>query len=272
VRHPPFARGQCAACHEPHASDHAGLLKVSGGAACTACHRADAAFRERHGGYPVERASCETCHDPHASSRKGLMRANVHEPFAGGDCGTCHVAGTGSQPFALHKPERELCGDCHAEQVEASLAAPFPHVSAGGGACTDCHNPHAGEGAALLQRKGDDTCRTCHDPGGAASGQPGRYATHAGDVSCSSCHAPHGGEQPVLFGREQVAVCGDCHEHQHGITHPLGEATLDPRSGNPMNCGSCHGIHVAPYPKYMHASESRDLCVACHKDIGRRGP
>ena len=270
VRHAPFARGACGSCHRPHASAAAGLLRASGAALCLDCHRADAAFRAVHGGYPVERASCETCHDPHASSRRGLLRSNLHEPFTRGDCGDCHAGGAGAQPFALRRPQAALCGDCHEAEAEASRSAPFGHVSAGGGDCTACHNPHAGEGEALLQRRGDQVCLTCHDPGGASSGEAGRYATHA-DVACASCHQPHGGAQPLLFARDVLAVCGDCHEHEHGISHPQGEGTLDPRNGMPMDCTSCHGIHRAPYPKYMHASDERDLCIGCHKEMARRG-
>jgi predicted CXXCH cytochrome family protein len=268
VAHAPFGQGRCGTCHEPHASDAAGLLKA--GAACTSCHQVDARFRSLHGGYPVEKAPCATCHDPHSSDRKGLLRETVHEPFAGGDCGTCHAGSSSPQPFALVKPQDELCGDCHQEQVETSRAARFPHVSAGGTSCTSCHNPHAGEGQAMLQRKGDATCLTCHDPGGASSGQPGRFAQHAGEVSCTTCHAPHGADLPRLFVKDPVQICNDCHSHQHGVSHPMGEGKLDPRSGTPMDCGSCHAVHEAPYPKYLHAGEVTDLCVSCHKGMARR--
>ncbi len=267
VAHRPFAQGRCAECHEPHASDREGLLK--NGATCTSCHAVDASFRGLHGGYPVEKAECSTCHDPHASGRKGLLREKVHEPFAGGACSTCHVANSAAQPFALVKPQDELCGDCHSDQVDAARQARFPHVPAGGGNCTDCHNPHAGEGAAMLQRKGDATCLVCHDPGGARSGQPGHFANHASGVSCTTCHAPHGSEEPLLFVKDSVQVCGDCHSHQHGVSHPMGEGTLDPRSGMPMDCRSCHAVHDAPYPKYLTAGEVRDLCVTCHKQMAR---
>lgn len=270
IAHQPFVQGRCDACHEPHASAGDGLLKA--GASCTSCHAVDARFRSLHGGYPVERAACSACHDPHASGRQGLLRETVHEPFASGDCATCHVGANAAQPFALLRPQDELCGECHSEQVEASRTARFPHVSAGGGGCTACHNPHAGEGEAMLHRKGDDTCLTCHDPGGASSGQPGRFAQHAGGTSCSNCHAPHGAELPRLFVKNPVDVCNDCHSHQHGVSHPMGEGKLDPRSGAPMDCGSCHGVHVAPYPKYLHAGEITDLCVSCHKEMARRNP
>lgn len=270
VRHAPFAQGRCQDCHEPHAAGADGLLKASGASACATCHSFDGDFRRVHGGYPVERAACSTCHDPHASSRAGLLRETVHPPFADGDCATCHAGPGGAEPFALVAAQPALCGECHADVVEASIDAPFPHVPAGGGRCTDCHNPHAGEGAAMLQRRGNQTCTACHDPGGSGSGEPGRHATHGDGLDCTTCHSPHGGDRPLLFARTPIDTCGECHSHQHGVNHPVGEGILDPRSGNPMDCGSCHGIHLAPYPKYLHAAETRDLCLSCHKSIGRR--
>lgn len=269
VQHPPFAEGSCDACHDPHAADHPALAAEAGGGMCVTCHPANADFQRVHGGYPVEQARCGQCHDPHASAREGLFRASLHAPFEGGDCTTCHVASTSSDPFALLEKEDRLCGECHEDQVELSRTSPFPHVSAGGGRCTDCHNPHSGDGDNLLKAELTALCTACHDPGGSSSGQDGRYVTHAGQ-DCTTCHAPHGGEQPLLLAEDSVELCGTCHTHEHGIRHPLGEETRDPRSGNPMTCLSCHGVHDAPYKMYLLGSEERDLCLGCHKEIGGR--
>lgn len=273
VKHSPFARGQCQSCHEPHASENPGLLKGSGTRICLGCHSADASFRANHNGYPVEQAPCQQCHDPHSSARQGLFRETVHQPFSGGDCSSCHTGPGTEEPFDLAKPENELCGDCHEDQVVASREAAFPHVPAGGGNCTACHNPHAGEGSAMLRQDLQSVCLSCHDPGGSKSDLDGRYRTHAegmeeGDLGCTSCHEPHGGERPLLFAQESVELCGACHSHEHGIRHPLGEETRDPRTGGAMTCRSCHGIHQASYEMYLHASMERELCTGCHKDIG----
>lgn len=269
VQHPPFARGRCATCHEPHGSTNEGLMTASGASVCTSCHAADAAFRSSHSGYPVERAACDACHDPHASTRPGLFRETVHEPFASGGCQTCHAGAGAADPFATVAPEAQLCGDCHPEPVQESRQAPFPHVSGGGGRCTACHNPHAGDGSAMLRRGPNSTCLSCHDPGGGKSGEAGRFSTHAEEIECTTCHAPHGGDRPLLFVDDEVEVCGGCHSHEHGVRHPLGEEIRDPRSGNPMDCSSCHGIHAAPHDMYLHASDERELCIGCHRDIGR---
>jgi predicted CXXCH cytochrome family protein len=271
VQHSPFAQGSCATCHEPHASDNQGLLNASGARVCTSCHSADETFRRVHSGYPVDRAPCQKCHDPHASSRRGLFRETVHAPFEDGDCATCHAGAGAADPFATIKPENELCADCHQRQVLDSKRASFPHVSAGGGRCTSCHNPHAGEGAGMMRKGTNATCLSCHDPGGGRSGQEHRFSTHAEDIECVACHSPHGSENPLLFPDKQEEVCGSCHAHQHVTRHPQGEGVLDPRSGNPMDCDSCHGIHFAPNAKYLHGAPEGELCLGCHRDIGGGG-
>jgi len=268
VKHPPFAQGDCAACHDPHAADHPGLASGPGGAACASCHEVTAEFKQRHRGYPVETASCQQCHDPHASKREGLFRTHLHAPFEEGDCTTCHAGAGSAAPFALVEAEAGLCAACHEDQVEQSRDAPFPHVSAGGGNCSDCHNPHSGDDSNLLKADLHSLCLDCHDPGGAKSGQAGRFASHAGELPCVSCHVPHGGDDPLMLVDGPVETCARCHTHEHGIRHPLGEDTRDPRSGNPMTCLSCHGMHDAPYEMYLHASDERELCLGCHKDIG----
>jgi len=266
-QHSPFAQGDCGTCHEPHASNTDGLLKTAGSGVCQSCHSFDEPFRQAHAGYPVQNASCQTCHDPHASSRQGLFRETVHEAFASGDCQTCHQGGSAKNPFALVKSGDELCADCHQDVVLANASAPFSHAS-GASSCTSCHNPHAGEGAGMLRRDLTATCLECHDPGGASAGFEGRYTTHAGEVECTACHSPHGSEWPLLSPQDPIDVCGECHTHEHGVRHPLGEETLDPRNGTPMDCSSCHGVHYAPFDDYLLASDSGDLCLDCHREIG----
>jgi len=233
------------------------------------CHQENAAFKSAHGQYPVTQADCKQCHDPHASSSKGLLRAALHAPFAGGNCTVCHGTPGSADPFAPKLPLDQLCGECHQDQVDASRDAPFKHVSAGGGNCTDCHNPHTAADSRLLKAEPKSLCLSCHDPGGSSSGQPGRYATHGDGLDCTTCHVAHGAERPFLLMDEPIELCSACHAHQHSAAHPQGEDTLDPRNGQPMDCLSCHGIHDAPHPKYMHFDSSRDLCVSCHQGINR---
>jgi predicted CXXCH cytochrome family protein len=256
-------------CHEPHASDHDGLAKKPEGRLCGACHQPTAGFRTAHGGYPVEKADCGQCHDPHASANPGLLRKNLHAPLESGDCSMCHEAADAANPFATNASQVELCGTCHEDQVEESRAAAFPHVSAGGGACVTCHNPHTADGSGLLKQPMEDLCVSCHNPGGALSGAEGRHITHGDGLACTTCHTAHGSDQPVLFVNDPITLCGACHSHQHGVTHPVGEGSRDPRTGQPMDCLSCHGLHDAPFPMYLQAERERELCVGCHRDLVR---
>lgn len=267
VQHRPFEQGRCDTCHVAHASENEGLLKTAGARICQSCHAFNPAFKAAHAGYPVEQANCQTCHDPHASSRKGLFRERVHESFAAGRCEDCHVQGGSNDPFATIKPGDALCADCHRDAVVETATASFAHVAGGTGTCTSCHNPHAGEGRGMLRRDLNTTCLRCHDPGGSSSGQKGRFVTHA-DADCTTCHSPHGGEWPLLSPKNPIEVCGDCHTHEHGVRHPLGEETIDPRNGMPMDCSSCHGIHDAPFEDYLYSSDEGDLCLDCHRNLG----
>jgi predicted CXXCH cytochrome family protein len=268
VQHAPFGDGDCATCHDLHASDNPGLAELPGSEICTTCHDVNLAFRTSHSGYPVQTAACQGCHDPHASEAAALFRDNLHPPFADGACSDCHALPGSSEPFRTNKPQRDLCGDCHEDQVTESLNAAFVHVSAGGGECSRCHNPHTADGPGLLNEPQQVLCLECHDPGGAKSGEEGRNLTHGDGVDCSVCHAPHGAAVPALFAGPVIEVCGACHSHQHSIAHPMGEDSKDPRTGQEMNCLSCHGLHDAPFPKYLHREGDRELCVGCHRRQG----
>lgn len=265
-QHSPFRKGQCLRCHDPHAGDHPALGVSTEADTCGACHPSSAKFRSDHGGFPVEEARCHQCHDPHASTRSGLFRSYLHAPFDGGDCTTCHAGADSAVPFELVSSQAELCGDCHADQVDAARSAAFPHVSAGGGECTTCHNPHMGEEASLLNGREMTVCLSCHDPGGARSGDEGRFSTHS-DLPCSTCHAPHGSEGPLLLANEVIQLCNECHAHDHNVSHPMGVGLLDPRNNRPLDCLSCHGMHEAPAEGYLHADGQGEVCVGCHKEI-----
>jgi len=270
-RHPPFSQGRCGTCHEPHGARFPNLANNEPGKLCAACHSTTDQFRAAHKGYPVTEADCSQCHDPHASDKAGLLNTETHPPFASGRCTTCHAAPTANEPFSLVDREDRLCGKCHAEQVEANTTAAFPHAAAGGSNCSACHNPHAGEGGAMLKGDVQTTCLGCHDPGGAKSGEEGRFLSHGDNLDCGTCHSPHGGDRPLMLTADSVELCSDCHSHQHAITHPMGETTLDPRNNQPMDCLSCHGIHAAPHDKYLHKDGERDLCVGCHQEKGAVG-
>jgi len=226
----------------------------------------DLSFRSAHSGYPVQDVACQTCHNPHASQEAGLFRSARHPPFVDGQCTDCHALPSSDDPFRIKRSQQQLCGECRAVEVGESLDAAFPHVSAGGGDCVTCHNPHTADGSGLLKKPQQVLCLTCHDPGGSSSGHEGRFVTHGEDFDCSTCHSPHGGDHPILMVDEPMELCASCHSHEHSVAHPMGKESADPRNGQWMDCLSCHGLHDAPYPKYMHRAADRELCVGCHQD------
>jgi predicted CXXCH cytochrome family protein len=178
----------------------------------------------------------------------------------------CHEPPGSGVPFQLSMPLDQLCETCHEDQVTGSREAPFRHVPAGGGDCITCHNPHTANGSGLLKQPVQALCLSCHDPGGSRSGEEGRFVSHGDGLDCTTCHAPHGSEQPILLVTDAIDLCGTCHAHQHSVTHPMGEDSRDPRSGQPITCRSCHGLHDAPYPKFLHRDGDRELCIGCHKE------
>ena len=266
VQHPPFEQGECATCHESHGADQPRLARAPVAELCVSCHNVDRSFRDAHRSYPVERADCTQCHDPHASARPALFRASVHAPFADGECTQCHALPGSPEALSPRMPLEQLCGSCHEDQVAETRDHPFPHVSAEGSDCTACHNPHTASGASLLREPQPDVCLNCHNPGGSRSGEPGRYVTHS-ELECTSCHSPHGSDRPLLLIAETIELCSTCHDPEHAVSHPMGEATRDPRNETPMSCLSCHGMHDAPHPNYLIRSGDRDLCLTCHRNL-----
>ena len=65
----------CTSCHDPHASQHANLLKEDIPALCISCHkdRFDPAASGSH--VLAGNEACAGCHDPHASDTPKLMQS-----------------------------------------------------------------------------------------------------------------------------------------------------------------------------------------------------
>ena len=111
--HAPFARGDCASCHDAQASHR--LVQDSPGL-CTRCH-------------------------------SGVLTGKkvVHVP-AEADCLICHVPHRSAVPKLLSGPVQEVCLACHdrgeLEKVHGEILD-----------CTSCHNPHESDDASLLEFK-----------------------------------------------------------------------------------------------------------------------
>jgi predicted CXXCH cytochrome family protein len=89
--HSPAAR-DCLRCHESHSSTHVELLTQELVPLCADCHDVDStAFSGAHLGIDPQLMNCTKCHDPHASLDPKLFLAEIHAPFGGGACDSCHI-------------------------------------------------------------------------------------------------------------------------------------------------------------------------------------
>jgi predicted CXXCH cytochrome family protein len=107
VVHAPVASGNCLSCHDPHAADHAGLLKREPAAICLTCHtdvqkKPHVIVGLSGGGHPLgdaaksketadplrpgKKFSCVSCHEPHRSDLPMLTRL----PKGMSSCQKCH--------------------------------------------------------------------------------------------------------------------------------------------------------------------------------------
>jgi len=264
VKHSPVASGKCTTCHEAHGGDHPGLVRKDNYSLCTGCHQTDAQFTALHKGSDLKGVDCTACHDPHGSKSPGLLMPLKHAPFAENRCQACHAeAKTAGGGYPLKGAVNDLCLGCHPGIREYAGMA-HQHLPLNQYDCTTCHNAHAAGEPSLLRTEASALCLGCHtSPAGL--GADFRNSLHK-EVACATCHAPHGSPNARLMQADVISLCGSCHQHQHSVTHPMGAATLDPRNGAPMDCASCHQIHLAKYDPLLPKDGARELCVECHKN------
>lgn len=116
---------QCTSCHDAHDNGRGYFLRLPNedGRLCVACH--------------LRRGYEQSVH------------SEARTPSFRGNCTVCHVQhGAARSSPLLVRPQRELCGFCHASQAQAMRpGAPTSHGAEGrgrGGAlsCSTCHDPH----------------------------------------------------------------------------------------------------------------------------------
>jgi len=247
------AIADCLVCHAPHASSNRALLRRTGDTLCLGCHDRDR-MNARHPRSGPSPRHCLSCHQPHGSSQPHLLRPVLHPPFADG-CDSCHQ---GTKPVAT-----DICLNCH-EDIADALGAVHTHLTAavGENACSRCHDPHTGNTKKLLRDTEFFVCTGCHTD--VPDRYRGAYSHPLNKASCSDCHEPHGSNRLAMLRGDGSAVCSQCHETQGTFTHPVGETTRDPRTGQPVTCLTCHDPKGSDFPYQLLADPTRDLCVGCH--------
>jgi predicted CXXCH cytochrome family protein len=235
--HTPVRAGDCADCHDPHASDHGKLLAAEPNEICIGCHAGIVPEGAKSAHDAVVAGQCTTCHDPHASTH----------------------------PNNLREEGNALCLGCHKDLSQQVAGATHKHPPVEK-SCLTCHSPHASKDApALLARSVPALCVTCHDPRGAAFAR-GHSGYAVGGANCVSCHDPHGSSNDGLLWatvHPPVArrMCGQCH------AEPGAAAGLTPRRSGSDLCRTCHAevLNESLAKKHVHGPLLDDqACEHCH--------
>jgi predicted CXXCH cytochrome family protein len=252
--HTPLQNGTCISCHDPHASQHGGMLSAEPSKVCLSCH---------------------------ANTVPALAKS-VHQPAAEGNCVACHDAHSSDAKFELVRPGIEGCATCHAALTDGWKRARHRHEAS----CTSCHDPHASASAEHLLKGADPAlCLSCHKPDKAF------VARHFGfpvqTARCTSCHDPHGSDQPgMLFESvhkpvanrqctechlpgsikakaEGAALCTTCHAQQ--VSRMLEAPHVHEALASPGGCLDCHTPH-ASRQRGLVRGNLRQVCGSCHAD------
>ena len=264
--HTPVRAGECADCHDPHASDHGKLLAAEPNEICARCHDGIAPQDAASAHVSVVEGRCTTCHDPHASANENVLREAGNAL-----CSSCHADLAGKIAGATHRhpPVEKNCLDCH--DPHASKTASSLLRRAVPGLCTGCHDPRApgfarGHSGYAV---GSSNCASCHDPHGSA--HDGLLAATVHEPlarrMCVQCHAEPGaasGFAPKRVGGDLCRVChADVFQEGRARSHVHGPF-LDARS-----CGNCHTPH-ASNAEALLARPQDELCGSCHADAVAR--
>ncbi|HEX6944018.1 MAG TPA: cytochrome c3 family protein [Gemmatimonadaceae bacterium] len=258
TQHDPFKKGNCSACHEVHVSESANLLKKSEGGLCKSCHGLTSPrMTSAHKVVPLTGAnSCTTCHDPHSTKQAAsrLVYPVKHDPYKDKDCSACHAAD--GKPAATVA----ACAECHEGKGNAHNAGRKGDAAHSIGVCMDCHSPHAGFDKLMMRPTQTQTCMQCHD-----RREFSRKNVHAAlEDGCTTCHDVHDQKGLALKGEAINAKCSECHDAEKTHAHKTGGPAKDPRTGEVLNCVSCHEPHSSGFEHLTRFDEKRDLCVQCH--------
>jgi len=180
--------GECTACHDPHASSQAKLVRARGEALCSSCH-------ESHVRKPSEVA---------------------HGAVTQLGCPGCHLSHGGGNAALLRTAGNELCNGCHL--ADLTRPAPDGSVQLPGG-----FQLEASDAQGLKRIELDSGRRKNHPilehpvagiPNGKNLRTPLLPALVGKETTCLSCHQPHFAKsKKLLVGDAAVAaqLCRNCH-------------------------------------------------------------
>jgi predicted CXXCH cytochrome family protein len=186
--HPPFAGGQCTACHDQSAGASAFALVSDVRSVCTRCHediREMAAQPYTHN--LGDERSCMNCHNAHTSSTESLLSSR----------------------------QQTMCLHCHFKDEKYADKSRASVLTHNGMDCTNCHLPHGAANERYFVSNVIDLCSGCHENAHRTSHPIGEdiIDPRSGEqVTCVSCHQLHGADfEPYLPLDSQMDLCIQCH-------------------------------------------------------------
>jgi predicted CXXCH cytochrome family protein len=263
--HTPARNGNCISCHNPHASNHKGLLKSGEGALCYKCHKDD-----KSGGFnqaiihdPVRDGKCLICHNPHSSSNEkllikkdeemcftchskdSLMTGKESHPLVKkGECIICHTPHSSGNEGLIKKMGAELCLSCHKVKEKQFINAHSGYPVEGTN-CSSCHNPHSSNTKSLLKA-------SIHQP--------------MAKKDCKTCHSNSNSKNPLKLINSGATLCYNCHINTKKSFEKINNHTI----GNKGNsCLNCHNPHASD-TKYLLDKREEKVCFKCHDDTKMR--
>lgn len=286
-QHPPFERGYCTNCHDPHSSDYRVLLKYDERDLCVSCHRVGDEMSRKQVHPPFAGRFCTNCHLPHASNYRAIlaldqrdlcftchptvasvsMKPVQHQPFSQANCTGCHEPHGSDDLPLLRAAQPDLCYGCH-PGVRLDFLKPSHHPveAAGLVLCAACHDPHASDYEKLVIARDNDLCFQCH----ALLIEANYQKSGHGKALCIRCHTPHGSDYTPILRLENTALCMTCHDVRFtsNNTHPA--VGWDVRARRTLSCYStCHDPHGTVFTFMLPFPSGHDaLCLECHTRIG----
>jgi predicted CXXCH cytochrome family protein len=254
--HAAFAQGDCLACHDPHGSEDAALLRG-----------------------PTFADACKTCHQDISGAHD-----RVHGPVSAGACGACHEPHSSTHPRLLVAEGRDLCLKCHVTtglELEQRSVVHAPML----GDCLVCHEPHASDQPGILSTDASALCAACHeDIADTATNASTQHAAVTTQRACLNCHAAHASNHAGLLKNDAMSLCFEC--HNQAISLKDGGTLMNMKQlierGKSLHgaiaqtsCIKCHEIHggghrrllTNEYPSaiyYPFTENAYALCFSCH--------
>lgn len=298
--HSPVKKGNCVACHNPHASKHEKLLSDDINDMCFKCHseKSIAGGQVVHG--PVEQGTCIDCHDPHSVNGRKLIKKegecyschkkdsiesgkHLHSPVKKGQCNKCHLPHSGARDDLLKKSPSKLCLNCHKPKAsthtgfnvnksdcslchsthssnEKNLVKSFVHKPFKDKQCNSCHKA----GTMEVKDKSSNLCLKCHKDSLKTFNKTNSHLVPFDGNLCIQCHNPHGGDTKSMIWNRVDKNCYKCHEDSKEKMK-----TKEFVHSNIKDCLSCHKGHGTNERLFIVAKEGNTCYLSgCHTAQG----